>query len=63
MGAPCTGDCNHDHVVTVNELIIGVNITLGSLPVSACPPFENPEGTVDIAQMITGVSNALNGCA
>ena len=63
MGAPCTGDCNDDHVVTVNELIIGVNITLGSLPVSACPAFENPEGTVDIAQMIKGVSNALNGCA
>jgi CSLREA domain-containing protein len=61
--ASCTGDCNADHVVSINELITGVNITLGNLPVSACPAFENAEGTVDIAQIIKGVSNALNGCA
>jgi hypothetical protein len=40
-----------------------VNITLGSLPVSACRAFENAAGTVDIAQIIKGVRNALNGCA
>jgi hypothetical protein len=39
-----------------------VNIALGSLPVSACPAFENADGQVDIAQLIRAVSNALNGC-
>jgi hypothetical protein len=40
-----------------------VNITLGSLPASACAAFENAAGTVDVVQMVKGVSNALNGCA
>jgi len=60
--APCVGDCNGDHMVSINELIIGVNIALGSQPVSACPAFENAQGQVDIAQLIKGVSAALNGC-
>jgi hypothetical protein len=58
----CVGDCNGNHAVAINELIIGVNITLGTLPVSACPAFQNAQGTVDIAQLIKGVDNALNGC-
>jgi len=49
-------------MVSINELIIGVNIALGSQPVSACPAFENAQGQVDIAQLIKGVSAALNGC-
>ncbi len=61
-GVPCTGDCNADHMVSINELITGVNVILGSLPMDACPAFENPEGTVDIVQIVKGVSNALNGC-
>jgi hypothetical protein len=39
-----------------------VNIALGQQPVSACPAFENGQGKVDIAQLIKGVNNALNGC-
>ena len=58
----CVGDCNADGMVTINELITGVYITLGSLPVSDCQAFENAQGKVDIAQVIQGVNNALNGC-
>jgi CSLREA domain-containing protein len=58
----CAGDCDDDHVVSISELITGVNIALGSLAVSACPAFENGAGAVDIAQLIKGVGNALNGC-
>jgi hypothetical protein len=28
----CTGDCNADGAVTIDELINGVNILLGSMP-------------------------------
>jgi hypothetical protein len=49
--------------VTINELLLGVNIALGSLPVTACRAFENAQGTVDIAQLIKAVNAALNGCA
>jgi hypothetical protein len=58
----CTGDCDDNGMVAINELILGVNIALGSLPVSACPAFENAQGMVDIAQLIKGVNNALGGC-
>jgi hypothetical protein len=50
-------------MVNISDLITGVNIALGNLPVSACPAFENAQGMVDIAQLIKGVNNALNGCS
>ncbi|MEO8602384.1 MAG: hypothetical protein ABI629_07405 [bacterium] len=60
---PCTGDCNGDKSVAINELITGVNIALGSQPVSACPSFDsNGDGSVAINELISAVNNALNGC-
>jgi hypothetical protein len=59
----CVGDCNGDGMVAINELITGVNIALGSSPVSACPSFDvNGDGSVAINELIGGVNNALNGC-
>jgi hypothetical protein len=58
----CVGNCNGDGVVTIDELILGVNIVLELRPVDACPAFANSQGMVDIAQLITGVNNALGGC-
>lgn len=59
----CVGDCNGDGVVSVNELIIGVNILLESQPISACPAFDrNSTGTVTIDELIQGVSNLLGAC-
>ena len=58
----CVGNCNGDGVVTIDELILGVNIVLELRPVDACPAFANSQGMVDIAQLIKGVNNALGGC-
>ena len=60
--AQCVGDCQGDGSVTINDLILGVNIALGSQPATACPAFQNAQGQVDIAQLIKGVNNALGGC-
>jgi len=60
--AQCVGDCNGDGEVTINELILGVNIALDLDPVSVCEAFANSQGEVTIAQLILGVNNALNGC-
>jgi hypothetical protein len=60
--AQCVGDCNGDGEVTIDELVLGVNIALGDQPVSACPAFADNEGQVTMAQLILGVNNALNGC-
>ena len=60
--AQCVGDCNDDGTVEITDVIVGVNIALGLVPVAACPAFANGMGDVDIEQLIQGVENALSGC-
>ena len=63
MVSSCVGDCNGDGEVAINELITGVNIALGSLPLDRCPSFDiNDDGEIEINELITGVNNALAGC-
>ena len=59
----CVGDCGNDGMVSISDLITGVNIALGSLPVSACSSFACQGGdTVPINCLIQGVNNALGSC-
>ena len=59
----CVGDCNGDGEVAINELITGVNIALGSLPLDRCSSFDiNGDGEIEINELITAVNNALAGC-
>jgi hypothetical protein len=60
----CSGDCNGDGTVTVDEIVRGVNIALGSLPVGDCPSFDTDgSGTVTVDELIRALNNALGGCA
>ncbi len=62
-GGTCVGDCNGDGQVAINELIQGVNISLGTLDVSVCEAMdENRDGQVSINELIRAVNNALGGC-
>jgi hypothetical protein len=61
--AGCTGDCDGGGDVAVNELIALVNIALGTAPQSTCPLGVPSGAEVDIALLVRGVGNALNGCA
>jgi ELWxxDGT repeat protein len=61
-GPPCTGDCDGNGRVAIHELVLGVNIVLGPQSVNACPAFASSQGTVDIAQLMKGVNNAMKGC-
>ena len=59
----CIGDCNGDGTVRVNELIIGVNVVMGNVELSACPAIECPQLLgVYISCGIEAVLNALSGC-
>jgi len=59
----CVGDCNGDGAVTVDELIVGVNMALGARPVSDCPVMDaNGDGQVSISDLIAAVRAALDGC-
>lgn len=59
----CVGDCDGDGRVAINELVVGVNIALGSQLLSACEQFDcEGSGTVPINCLIQGVNGALTGC-
>ena len=59
----CAGDCNGDGKVTINELIIGVNIVLGTQPLLACPSFDSHQtGQVTISDLVVAVNHVLLGC-
>ncbi len=60
----CVGDCNGNGEVTIDEIILGVNIGLEIVPLSACPAFDGDgSGDVSVAELVTGVGNGLQGCA
>jgi hypothetical protein len=59
----CVGDCDGSGNVAINELILGVSISLGTAPLSECPSFDCQQtGQVAISCLITAVNNSLNGC-
>lgn len=61
---PCGGDCDGATTVTVDEIIRGVNIALGTTPVGDCPAFDIDGGdTVTVDEIVTAVNNALSGCS
>lgn len=58
----CSGDCNADRVVTINELICSVEEALR--PGRGCDCADADEdGRVRIDEIMTGIGNALRGCA
>ena len=66
-GAPCqskvppaVGDCNGDLDVSIDELVLGVNMALGSAAAD-CTRFDaNGDGAVSIDELVAAVRAALN---
>jgi hypothetical protein len=49
--------------VRVDELINGVGIALGTLPIASCQALDrNGSGEVTIDELIVAEGNALQGC-
>src|SRR5215510_14648927 len=60
----CAGDCNGARSVTVDELVTGVSIALGALPLEQCPLFDcDGFARVTVDCLIKAVDAAVNGCA
>jgi hypothetical protein len=59
----CDGDCDHDGIVRVNELITGVSILLGRTPFSDCSALDSDgdEG-VAVHELIRAVNSLLEAC-
>ncbi|MFI5395348.1 MAG: hypothetical protein ACHQ9S_07435 [Candidatus Binatia bacterium] len=61
---PCTGDCNGNLRVTVDEILTMVNIALGNTPIASCTAGDaNGDKQITVDEILTAVNNALNGCA
>ncbi len=59
----CIGDCNTDGEVTINELLLGVNIALGNAVIGNCSKLDrNGDSQVTVDELLVAVNEALNGC-
>jgi hypothetical protein len=58
----CSGDCNGNGTVTVDEVLTCVNVALGAA-VSTCLPCDrNHDGMVTVDEILAVVTAALDGC-
>lgn len=59
----CNGDCGGNGLVSIDELLVAVNIALSRQPLSACPSLDrNASGEVTIDELILAVVNAQTDC-
>jgi len=59
----CSGDCNRSNTVTVDEVILTVNIALGNRPLSECAAADaSADNQVTVDEILQGVNMALTGC-
>ena len=60
---PCTGDCDSNHSITIDELVKGVDIALGTANLDQCSAFDcNGNGHVTVDCIVKAVDAALNSC-
>jgi cysteine-rich repeat protein len=60
---PLAGDCNGDGAVSVDELILAVDMALASPPPTECLAADaDGDGILAINDLIAGVQSALDGC-
>jgi len=58
----CAGDCDSSGEVTVDEIVVLVNITLGSASDTACPHGVPNGAALDITLIVQAVNHALTRC-
>jgi pimeloyl-ACP methyl ester carboxylesterase len=59
----CPGDCNHDRRTDIAELVTGIGIALGTMPLSRCPVIDLAgDGQASIGDLVQGVGATTRGC-
>jgi cytochrome c peroxidase len=59
----CPGDCNLDGKVDVDELVTGINVSLGASSLALCVDSDpSGDGAVTIDELLRSIGSALNGC-
>lgn len=61
--APCPGDCDFSGAITVDELITGINIALGTATYAHCIGLDGSgDGEVSVDELVGAITRALAGC-
>lgn len=61
--ASCAGDCDSSSTVTVDEVILLVNVALGHSTSDACTPGDvNADGEITVDEIVAATNRALDGC-
>ena len=61
--AACDGDCDYDGGVTVDEVIRGVSIALGTESIEQCTVIDrNADRQVTVDEIVSALTAALDGC-
>ena len=60
---PCFGDCDSNGTVTIDEVVTGLEIALGSVSLDRCSPFDcDGSGRVRVECILKALDAAVNGC-
>jgi hypothetical protein len=59
----CAGDCDGSGEVSINELLLGVNIVVNGTPLDECTAMDtNGDGVITVNELIQAVNVALGTC-
>jgi hypothetical protein len=59
----CVGDCDGGRTVSIDELLLGVNMAIGSAALQSCPVFNaDGDNRISVNELVLAVNNALRGC-
>ena len=59
----CSGDCGIDGTVTIDDLVLAVDVALGGDPASCEAADRNFDGEVSVDELIQAVNAALSNCS
>ena len=63
VAGACAADCDDNRIVTVDEVVVGVNIAFNRSPMEVCPAADSDgSGRVGVGDLVRGVLSALHGC-
>jgi len=61
--AACLGDCDCDTLVSIAEILNGIELALGSIDATACASLDGDRsGAAEIYEIVAAVNNGSQGC-
>ncbi len=63
-GGGCVGDCDGNGTVSIEEIMVGINIAMDEATLASCQSLDvNNDGQVTVNELMQAVNAGLHGCA